>query len=84
MLEQTPGGFLDVYREEFSLTESSVGTEVKANFDYKVSLAYVGTSLNIAMLENGIAASPSDYLKNLKELAELRPLKGPTTRRPRR
>jgi hypothetical protein len=74
ILQEVPGGLFTVYREEIRLSVSKVGTEVKANFEYMISKEYVGGALNTALLENGIANSFGNFLKNLKEIAELKPL----------
>ncbi len=74
VLKQMPGGLFESYTEEFRLSESKLGTEVKAEFDYHISLGYLKGALNIALLENGIANSLGGFLKNLKQIAELKPL----------
>jgi hypothetical protein len=74
VLRQMPGALFDVYTEEFRLSGTGTATEVKADFEYVVSLEYVHGALNIALLENAVASSLGGFLKNLKELAELRPI----------
>jgi hypothetical protein len=74
VLEQVPGALFTSYKEEIRLTASAVGTEVRANFEYAVSREYVRDALNIAALENGVGESLGVFLKNLKEIAELKPL----------
>jgi hypothetical protein len=73
-LKQMPGGLFETYTEDFRLSETKLGTEVRAYFDYHISLDYLKGALNIALLENGIADSLGAFLKNLKEIAELKPL----------
>lgn len=73
-LQEAPGGLFRLYREDLRLSPTGMGTEVKAEFEYELSLEYVGEALNIAMLDKGIVNSLGNFLKNLKEVAELRPI----------
>jgi hypothetical protein len=74
VVKQLPGALFKVYTSEFRLSAVPIGTEVRATFDYEVSLEYVHGALNIALLENAVANTLGNFLKGLKEIAELKPI----------
>ncbi len=67
------GGAFDTLKESVELSPSGGGTQVRASFDYVVSQSYFG-GMNIVVLESAVRANAAAFLKNLKELAELKPL----------
>jgi carbon monoxide dehydrogenase subunit G len=70
----TRGGGFEESSEVIELAEVKGGTEVKAEFSFKISLAYFGPGFDPLQLEEAAAMNARSYIKNLKDLAELRPV----------
>lgn len=66
------GGALETFSEVIELEENEEGTIVSALFDFKVSEAYFGPGFDIMALTQAAKLNQELYIKNLKELSELR------------
>ena len=74
VLRGREGGAFTEFKEVLEMAPSGSGTQVTASFEYDVSQSYF-EGLNIVALENALRTNLISYLKNLKDLAELKPLR---------
>jgi carbon monoxide dehydrogenase subunit G len=74
VLVQREGGAFTVFKEVLELTPSGNGTQVVASFEFSISQNYF-QGMNIVALESAARTNLESFLKNLKELAELKPLR---------
>jgi carbon monoxide dehydrogenase subunit G len=65
------GGAFESFRQVMELTGVKGGTMVSGLFEFKVSQAYFGPQFDIMMLNQAASLNEENYMKNLKELAEL-------------
>jgi len=65
------GGAFEEFKEVIELAEVEGGTEVKAQFDFKVSAAYFGPGFDMFVLEGVAAQNEQNFIKSLKDLSEL-------------
>jgi carbon monoxide dehydrogenase subunit G len=69
------GGAFDEFRQTVELSETAEGTKVNVTYEFKVSEAYFGPEFYIPVIEQVAIENEDNYLKNLKEIAELEPTK---------
>jgi len=67
-----PGGALEEFSEVLELSQAKGGTQVKITFVFKVSEDYFGPEFDLFTLEQMVVRNQEVYIKNLKELSELR------------
>lgn len=69
---QRPGGLLKSFTSTDLLEPTKRGTRVTSTFDYDVSMGYLGRILNKLIVDRMFRRNANAYLKNLKEIAELK------------
>ncbi|MDA4123215.1 MAG: SRPBCC family protein [Thaumarchaeota archaeon] len=69
------GGAFEEFRQTVELSETAEGTKVHVTYHFKISEAYFGPEFYIPVLEQAAIENEDNYLKNLKEIAELEPPK---------
>jgi uncharacterized protein YndB with AHSA1/START domain len=69
-----PGGALEEFTEVVELAPLKRGTELKVTYVFKVSEDYFGPEFDLLTLEQMAVRNEEVYIKNLKALAELRPV----------
>ncbi len=69
------GGAFDEFRQTVELSGTAEGTKVHVTYEFKVSGAYFGPEFYIPVIEQAAIENEDNYLKNLKEIAELEPAK---------
>ncbi len=74
VLRNRPGGLFEFYERTVLLEPKGHGTEVTVNFDFRLSMGYVGKTLNPLVLETLVTDNLKSYAHNLKEISELLPL----------
>ncbi len=67
------GGALESFQEVLELEAVDEGTIVRASFEFKVSQAYFGPGFDYQALSQAARLNEELYVKNLKELSELKP-----------
>ena len=75
VIEGRRGGAFETFSQIVELTETGTGTDVKVEFRFKVSSAYFGIGFDPLALELMAEANQRVYVKNLKELSELKRVK---------
>ncbi|MDA4137287.1 MAG: SRPBCC family protein [Thaumarchaeota archaeon] len=68
------GGALEEFSEVIELSGLAGGTKIDAVFIFKISEAYFGPDFDMLALTKAAATNQETYLKNLKDLSELRSL----------
>jgi len=71
---ERPGALFETYERVVLLEPKGTGTEVTVNFDFRLSMGYVGKVLNPLVLERLVRDNLKSYAHNLKEISELLPL----------
>ncbi len=66
------GGAFESFTEIIDIEGLKEGTMVRAFFEFKVSSAYFGPAFDPLTLNQAASLNEEMYMKNLKELAELR------------
>ena len=74
VLVHREGGAYTLFKAVLELTPSGNGTQLVASFEFVVSQSYF-EGMNIVALESAARTNLVSYLKNLKELSELKPLR---------
>ncbi len=69
---QRPGGLFKSFTSSSLLEPTKKGTHVTNTFEYEVSMGYLGKILNKLVVDRSVRRNSNHYLKNLKELAELK------------
>jgi len=72
VIEGRRGGAFEVFSQVMELSEVKNGTEVKVDFHFKVSDAYFGIGFDPISLGKMAEENQEKYIRNLKELAELK------------
>ncbi len=70
----SPGGLFKSFEETVLTKPFGKGTEVRASFEYEISMGYVGKVFNLLVLERTVGDNLRGYTKNLKDISELLPL----------
>ncbi len=68
------GGLFSQYDQSIALEATGQSTKLVANFKFKPSKEYIAGRLNLVVLENFVGDNIQAYLRNLKEISELKPL----------
>ncbi|HUI85969.1 MAG TPA: SRPBCC family protein [Nitrososphaerales archaeon] len=74
VLKESKGGAFTDFKEVIELTREKSATRLSASFDFTVSQSYF-EGMNVAALEGAARSNMISFLKNLRELAELKPLR---------
>jgi len=69
-----PGGLFKSFEETVLTQPIGKGTEVRASFEYELSMGYVGKVFNLLVLERTVRDNLRGYTRNLKDISELLPL----------
>jgi len=75
-LKQRPGGLLKSLSTTVTLEPTPKGTLATEEFQFEVSMGHLGKALSGLVVNRSIRKNAIDYLKNLKEIAELRETPG--------
>jgi carbon monoxide dehydrogenase subunit G len=72
VITQRPGGLFKAFSNTVALQPTKKGSRVTQTFQYQVSMGYLGKALSSLVVNRFVNKNARAYLKNLKEIAELK------------
>lgn len=72
VITQRPGGLFKAFSNTVTLEPTKKGTRSTQTFQYEVSMGYLGKVLSSLVVSRFVNKNARAYLRNLKEIAELK------------